>query len=153
MTQSHTAVAKLVLAAAASLVAIPASAQAQFETLERFGLQDVAEAANCVSHHIPTDRSVDFVQTYWGPAIKQGNSCGSSQSATPASTQNAVRPIFLEGLSICLKRRYTSDNDPWVRRIAYGTATIAAKGVQNWSSGKTLLQQYVSATVACQPKE
>lgn len=135
-----------------ALVSSTVLAQEQFENLSRFGLQDVAEVANCVAKQVPSSLSTDFVQTYWGPPILQGSSCVSPGSVVAASTQALVRPVFLKAISYCAKRSINNDGDPWVRRVAYGTATIAAKGVQNWSSGKTLLQQYVTATVACQPK-
>ena len=140
-------------ALATALLSSAAVAQEQYESLEKFGLADVAEVANCVAKQIPSQLSVDFVQTYWGPTVKQGNACVQSSSVTPDDTKNRVRPIFLNGLNVCTKRRYTSDGDVWVRRVAYGTATIAAKGVRGWDSNQSLLQKYIHATVECQPKD
>lgn len=128
-------------------------AQAQFEPLARFGLQDVEKVANCVAGRVPSHLSAEFAETYWGPPMLKGRHCVISKTQVPARTIETVRPVLFDGLEVCTGRRYTSDGDPWVARVAYGAATIAAKGVHNWETGRTLLQTYVKATIECQPKE
>lgn len=117
---------------------------------KRFGLEDVAQIAECASLRMGSNASMDVVATYWGPPIEHNGQCVSSSSTVSEQSRNRARSVLFPALSVCLKREVRSDADPFIRRIAYATAVIAAKGVNDWSSGKSKLSEYVNRTVACQ---
>lgn len=133
------------------LAVFMASAQAQSGVdLRRFGLEDVADAAECASRNMGSGASVDVLSTYWGPPLMYDGQCVSSYSVVDAESKRRARTSLLLALSSCRGREFKNDSDPWVRRVGYATAVIAAKGMNNWTTGKSKLSEYVERTVACQ---
>lgn len=141
------------LITAIALVAASASALAQSSGVDwsRYGLEDVARQAECASQRMPSAASADVLAAYWGPSIEHNGRCVPSHTTVNDYSKSRARDALLPALSACTGRDIRSDSDPWVRRVGYATAIIAAKGINDWATGKNKLSEYVGRTVACQP--
>lgn len=112
----------------------------------------VIKAATCVAQRSPSELSNATAHTYWSPMTMVGGHCTNLRQSVPAEVLAKVRFRFVSELSTCTGHKYTDDGGFWVCQVADATAVIAASGVRDPLTGRSLLDKFNDGAHACAEK-